>query len=860
MMDYLLRLAGIDASQIPDDAQVSWTLVGAPRSWHGFVYLAVVAAVGYGVVWLYRSDSRGLTRRARMWLLGLRLATLSLLALILLAPALSLTRIRSIQPQLLVLIDQSQSMSIADRNGSSDQEFADRPAAAVDADVATLREAPLSRFELIQKSLAKDRGRIWRDWQSRGQLKWFLFAHRLQPMSLVDDGDSQTSSPQDALAPSPLQSDLPAGLADARPLGHGTLIAQSIREAIRSVGPAPVAGIVLISDGQNTAPRDEPAAAAAAAALRQAPIFTVGVGDPRPPRNLRIASLYVEEQVWRNDPFELQANLINQGFGGASVEVELLEQRLADDGPHVESAIQSAAETADPAESPGRLMDTSVVDRQTIVLPADDRPLPIVFRRQSAREGQYVYTVRVTPLLDELTADDNFLSASVRVLKDQMRVLLIAGEATWDYRFVTGLLTREPTIDLSCWLQSLDLRMAQEGDTPLAKLPRGIDQLGKFDVVLMLDPDPAEFDDAWFDVVRQYLNERAGGWLFAAGPKHADRWLAESTARGLRDLLPVRLDTPGAGEVESLTLRPQQEWPFAVAPMAIDHPLLKFTTEAAANQRLWQRMPGVYWSFPAGEVKPGARPLLEHSDPTLRTSRGARPLLVVGQYGAGRVAYLGFNSTWRWRRLGKNSEFFNRFWVQTCRYLVEGKLLAGRRRGTLETNAAKYQLGDTATITARLFDAALEPLAAPKVNGLLRAAGVPERAFELTAIANQPGYFEGAVALDRPGELELSIALPSERAEEQIQVIKRISVEPPRVEFADTRLNRGLLQEIAEASGGKYFEIDELEQLAAAIPDQRRTTLVAAEPAPLWDTGRMAFVLMALLSTEWTLRKRLQLL
>ena len=106
--------------------------------------------------------------------------------------------------------------------------------------------------------------------------------------------------------------------------------------------------------------------------------------------------------------------------------------------------------------------------------------------------------------------------------------------------------------------------------------------------------------------------------------------------------------------------------------------------------------------------------LLEHSDPTLRSVEGSRPLLVAGRYGSGHTLYLGFNGTWRWRKAGRQAEFFDKFWIQAVRYLVEGRSLEGRRRGYVQTDRDRYEIGERITITARLQDAAFNPLVAAR--------------------------------------------------------------------------------------------------------------------------------------------------
>ena len=97
--------------------------------------------------------------------------------------------------------------------------------------------------------------------------------------------------------------------------------------------------------------------------------------------------------------------------------------------------------------------------------------------------------------------------------RERVRVLLVAGAPTWEYRLVQKLLARDKTIIVSCWLQTLDEERAQEGTRPITRLPVTKDELFYYDVVLLFDPNPQEFDQAWIELLKQFVGEHSGGLL-----------------------------------------------------------------------------------------------------------------------------------------------------------------------------------------------------------------------------------------------------------------------------------------------------------------------------------------------------------
>jgi hypothetical protein len=344
-----------------------------------------------------------------------------------------------------------------------------------------------------------------------------------------------------------------------------------------------------------------------------------------------------------------------------------------------------------------------------------------------------------------------------------------------------------------------------------------------------------------------------------AGPKFSGRLLTNPRTAEFAKVLPVSFGDVGALEVAALLSTNQRPWQLKVVPANADNPVMRFYPEREETLRRWETLPGIFWSFPTHDARPTAQVLVEHSDPTLRSLEGSRPLLVAGRYGSGNTLYLGFNGTWRWRRAGRQAEFFDKFWIQTIRYLVEGRSLEGRRRGYLETDRDSYEVGQRITLTARLQDASYSPLVVPKIDATLQASGESSETIPLLPIASQPGSYQATLLARQTGVHSARIPLPGGDADSG-QIEASFTVELPSVETNQVWLNRPLLMELASLSGGRYFEVNQLDELAAAIPDHTETIESRSQPRPLWDIRGMLVAIVGLLCAEWLIRKRFKLL
>src|SRR4029453_10199719 len=116
-----------------------------------------------------------------------------------------------------------------------------------------------------------------------------------------------------------------------------------------------------------------------------------------------------------------------EGIDVPEVRAELIEQRVGDNDAAIGggTVVQTVQVTNKPGERPRAQ-----------------------FSHTPREAGRFVYTVRVAPQERARREENNQLSPPVvKVLsREKVRVLLIAGAPTWEYRLVQKLLSRDKTI------------------------------------------------------------------------------------------------------------------------------------------------------------------------------------------------------------------------------------------------------------------------------------------------------------------------------------------------------------------------------------------------------------------------------
>ena len=796
---------------ISEQQRQAFELAGMPSGWLRLLGLLLLAGVCYAVIWLYRREARaGASVRLRSVLAGLRCLVLVALAGIWLEPVIATYTVRTISATVAVLTDVSASMA-----GFGVQE---------------------SQFRVAEV------GRLL-EGEEQGWLKR-LAAHNELGLYAFGEQTVRVRLPWEETSPSPT-SEAMGNAAPPRSFRiAGTTIAvqnatdpgQAVTTALDDAGESPVAGLVLISDGNFNRGMSVEDMAAAARRSR-APIYAVGVGSTEEPANIRVTNIVAPLTTPKGDPFELCVELAATGIEPTGVQLELSEQL-------------------------GGGEERTIASRE-VQLGGESLAAEIPFKIDADQAGQFFYRARVKPLEVEAVAFDNVREASVLVLDEQIRVLLVAGRPSYEYRYLTRLLERDRTVNLSCWLQSADAQAVRDGNTPIAELPRRPQDVFAYDAIVLLDPNPGELDSSWAITARRLVDEFGGGLLLQAGPHFATRLLRDPRLEELVTMLPVIPDPDADVRLSEQGAYRTRSAPIQLPDETRAHALLTLHPDPEINQEIWSALPGIWWYLPVLREKPLATVLMRHGSRAHANRYGPAILMATQPFGSGRTAFLGFDNTWRWR--GTGERYFNHFWVQLVRYLAQTRRAGASKRGTIVLDREAVSVGDYVKIEARVLDEAFVPWQAAQIEMSLELGDGTRRSHTLNAVAGREGWFAGRVPFDRPGPAVVRVplagsgAIDSADAREE-SLVKHVLVQQPDIELRSLRLRADRLAELAERTGGRYTPLEKAGELPNWIEAAEQVKVTRGSDTPLWDRGSVLIVVASLLVVEWALRRRHHLL
>lgn len=805
----------IGLRQLPQEAGEGAWHVEFQSLPHGFMAVlaaALAIAAVVGVWYLYKLEGRNLSRSLRLVIGGLRLVALGCLALMLVDIVLVIDRRERARSHLVVLVDTSESMALRD---PYDEGTARNISAALrgttnvtETDAAAVRDQ--TRFELARKAL--------------------------EPvLEKLADGREVAVYGFDGKA-SRAEGDEP--LAALQPRGSSTAVGDALNQALAAHRGQPLAGVLVVSDGQSNSGEDARKIGQQAGRDGTA-IHALLVGSERGPSNVRLTDVEVSPVVFVRDPLQIGLLVESQGMQGRTASVKL-ERR------------QAGEDWAELAQTEVALGDDGAIQR-------------VLFAYSPDSVGQFEFRGSVSNAGPELTESDNSAVKTMKVVRQRIRVLIIAGSPSPELQFLRNALLRDPVIEVACWLQSAGENYEQIGSRPVRRLPANPQELSYFDVVVLSDPNMKRLGPAWDEMLTKFVGDAGGGLVYVAGELYTSKIFetagGESTAASdinWLGMLPVVWE-PGLYQSQAdVRLSARETWNLELTAEGNDDPIFHFSPDQSKNREILASLPGMYWHFPVTRAKPGATVLAQHGDQRMRNQFGRHVLMAMQRYGPGRSVFIGFDATYRWRYL--HEQYFDGFWARLIDRVGRAKVLGGRYPFTLATDKSVYRTGDRVQLRVQLTGAQEETTSLGTLQCEVEVPGGETVSYDLEPNAERAGLLETSFTVEKGGAyvVRVSSALQMERDSSVRPATHTFRVEPPRQETDKPGTNRPLLEDVAKAAGGRVFTIVDANEIPAAFTIKEVERLIQYREE-LWDAPLWMLVIVTLLTIEWVLRKTYRL-
>src|SRR4051812_31937315 len=367
------------------------------------------------------------------------MAALALVVFCLFRPTLVVKAAIPQQNVVAVLMDDSRSMQIGDQDGKPRAEF--------------LRDQMQNNASPLLKSLSE-----------RFLVRTFRFSSAAARVNSVKDlsfGGSQTK--------------IGAAL-------------DGVREELAGL---PVAGVVLVTDGADTS---EASLQNTLLNLKaeKLPVFTVGVGSAKLPRDIQIDRVSTPRTVLKGASLLVDAVITQSGYSGQTVTLD-----VEDDG--------------------------RIVGSQKVQFPADGSPAAVRVRATASTPGPRVFTFKVAPQQGEVVTQNNQRDTLVEVRDTREKILYFEGEPRSEMKFIRRAVADDKNLQIVTLQRTADNKFLRlDVDTPdelLGGFPKTRDELFAFKGIILGSIEAAAFSADQLQMIADFVDRRGGGLLMLGGAR-----------------------------------------------------------------------------------------------------------------------------------------------------------------------------------------------------------------------------------------------------------------------------------------------------------------------------------------------------
>ncbi|MFB6263424.1 MAG: glutamine amidotransferase [Bradymonadaceae bacterium] len=762
-------------------------------------WLILLAALGAAVIAISAYDLRSLPPARRWVLVGLRAVVYGLAVLLLLEPAVDLKDVSKVENHVAVLADTSRSMELKAGDGES------------------------TRYDRVRGAL-RGMKEVSNAHADEHQFHYFGFDGALT-------GSSRSS------------------LENAEPSGAATDLAAALKQLDKNFRTRQLGGVVLLSDGIATGPigervdRGESLDRDTKAQLEEldAPVNTLAVGRRDQIKDVAVSRVQHDDFAFVHNKTSIEVSLQVVGVGETNFPVTLRR-------------------------------NGELVRSQNLQVRPDQTRYELTFEFVPKKIGKEIYTVAAPEFSDEILTRNNTAHFLQPVIRDKIRVLQVVGQPSWDERFLRRLLKKNPNVDLVSFFilrTSSSVQVVPPDELSLIPFPtRELfeEQLGSFDLVVFQNFNFGPYN------MRKYLPSisefvRNGGGFAMIGGNHsfADGGYARTP---IEDILPVRLPSAvGPGQmVDPKPFEPE------LTEAGERHPITQMAFSPSRNRELWKGLPKWEGTNIVGRAKAGATVLARH--PSREAGGAGMPVLSISEVGDGRVMALTTDSSWRWGFThvggGGTPQYYQRFWNSAMRWLIKDPELK-----LLDVNIPRERYAPDESLEARIEVTKPDYTAAKNIQGTVELArrpldsltgdGANERmSVESTSFstdADGRNGTDGVVVrhtatfpLKKPGIYNVSVRAQTPAGTLEDEEIALVA--PDVREFRNIIPRNDLLGAIAGATGGFAGTLPGADLSNLRFRQSDRVEVNKRRVVHLWDSVVVFALILILLGTEWTLRRR----
>ena len=534
------------------------------------------------------------------------------------------------------------------------------------------------------------------------------------------------------------------------------------------------------------------------------PVHTVIIGDSTMPKDIILKRVQTNQITYVNKELPVEVVLWQNGFDGEKAVVSMVQ-------------------------------GGNIVSSETVTFEKSGFEQKVELSFLPKKEGDFNYSLQVQSFPDEVTSRNNSQNIRIRTLKSKLKVLVLSGAPNFDLHF------------LNYFGDQLDdyqfIFLTEKSTGNYYEAPFDNVLLDSLDLIMLHGFPTIRSDKGQVNKIFQAIKQRRLP-LF---------WMITQTTyienlSAFNELLPFNLNSK-PNPIENVFAK--------LTAGGRLHPVMHIEESETANDLLWTELPPLE-VYAGINLKQGSQILLQSSEIQIGRNSRQIELPILYAYRQSEIKHLVFAASnfgfWHFQLQEDLSrdQLMVKFMDRSIRWLANREDI---NQIQIQPVQPTFNLGETVTFSGQVYDEFYQPIQDAQVNikitngekeideemnliggGFYQHVfgGLPEGEFDYTITADKDGNFIG----ERNG---------------------KFTVEPFYLEYQQTVGNVELLHQLANRTGGKFYNPAEFIKKFPKTSFESRTQYSSTEHF-LWDYIYWLFLLIILFGSEWFLRKRWGLL
>jgi hypothetical protein len=575
--------------------------------------------------------------------------------------------------------------------------------------------------------------------------------------------------------------------------GDVTDITRSLEDIKASLTEKNLAGIVLISDG-NYNSGGNPVRYASEIGV---PVYSIAVGSAQPVTDMAIINLDTNAFGYTDEKTPVNVTIRNTGYSQSNAVLNLKS-------------------------------DSRTVASKMITIPSSPSETTVTLDYVPETSGKKKLVVELPARQDEQTVENNRRTFYMDIMKSRLKIDFFAGSVSAEISFIRRYLSVSKRYDVNYHIEKKDGGFYEESALPVIN--------DKIDMFIFQDFPTWHSSPVLLKGILNAVAQRQVPLLLLSGP-HIDG----KNLVAFQNYLPLRIQPGGVVERQILP---------TVTNTGKNHAVMQLGDDV---KDIWPQLPPVFLMQQPVQVWPNSEVLI-----TAQSAQGPSlpvdetPLLIVRANGTCKSAALLSYGNWRWdlmmQGINHSEQVYNRLINNLTRWLesTQSKDLV-----RIETMKNHYQFGEPVEIQIQVYDDKLAPLSTAHVQltitkdslrteQLVKPMG--DGTYSFTFFPNQAGDYAAQVT-----------AQQDERTIGTGQAL--FTVGEYSLELSDTQAQPSVLSSLAAASNGYSFTAAAFKEIEGKVHGKERYVNYVKEKV-IWNNPTVLFLVVALLSAEWIIRKR----